>query len=322
MAMTRHLAILDVDDLSTVRDLLRFGVSAFTRAGLVYGHGTSNPLDEAAFLMLVALDLPHDSLGMWVDCRLTAAERRRIAELFAKRIATRKPASYLVNTAFIKQHRFYVDERVIVPRSYIGELLADGLGGVVPEPESVTRVLDMCTGSGCLAIIAASVFEQASVDAVEISEAALDVARRNVAEHRLQSRVRLFQGNLFEPLGSGDRYDLILANPPYVAAAEVAAFDPEYAAEPVLAHAGGENGLDLVHRIVRDAAAYLEPGGVLVVEIGTGRQRFEAAYPDLEVMWLDTEASEGEVFAVTADALKAGIPTKRGKSGKSIRGAA
>lgn len=301
-----------VDELHTIRDFLRFGVTEFTRAKLVFGHGTASALDETAFMILVALDLPHDELAPWLDCRLTKAERARIAELFRMRIETRKPAPYLVNAAFIQGHRFYVDERVIVPRSFIGELLADRLSAIVDEPYEVHSVLDMCTGSGCLAILAALAFPSARVDAVDISKDALDVADRNVGDYDLRDRVCLFTGDLFGGLPDDRRYDVILANPPYVATAEVAAFDAEYRAEPVLAHAGGEDGLEVVRRIIAAAPARLNPGGVMVLEIGTGREFFEAEYPGLEVMWLDTETSEGEVLAISADAFSA-KPTRTTK---------
>lgn len=292
-------------ELITVRDWLRYGVSAFTRAGLVFGHGTHSALDEAAFLILISLDLPVDQLEPWLDARLTAPERAAIDRLFEQRIETRKPAAYLVNAAFIQGHRFYVDERVIVPRSYIGELMCGGLVSIIEDPSGITRVLDVCTGSGCLAILAALTFPNSTVDAVELSPAALDVAARNVANYRLQDRITLFESDLLLALPGDARYNLIIANPPYVAAAEVAAFDPEYRAEPLIAHIGGEDGLDLVHTILAQAPAHLTPAGVLIVEIGTGRAAFEAAYPDLDVFWLDTATSEGEVFAVTATAFEA-----------------
>ena len=297
----------EVAELHTVRDWLRFGTTQFTRAKLVFGHGTSSALDEAAFLILMALDLPVDSLEPWLDARLTLPERETIAALFASRIESRKPAAYLVNAAFIQGHRFYVDERVIVPRSYIGELLGVGLTAVAGDPGGIGRVLDVCTGSGCLAILAALAFPDAQVDAVELSGEAIAVAARNVDDYGLHDRITLYVSDLFEGLPPGERYDLIVANPPYVAAAEVAAFDPEYRAEPAMAHLGGADGLDLVRRILGDAPGRLNGDGTLVMEIGTGRARFEAAYPGLDVMWLDTATSEGEVFAVTAEALAAGL---------------
>ncbi|MEQ1696651.1 MAG: 50S ribosomal protein L3 N(5)-glutamine methyltransferase [Hyphomicrobiaceae bacterium] len=292
-----------VQELITVRDWLRYGVTRFSQAGLVFGHGTQSAIDEAAFLILMALHLPVDQLEPWLDARLTTTERTAIAALFDKRIETRKPASYLVNAAFIRGHRFYVDDRVIVPRSYIGELLEDGLAAVIDDPAAITSVLDVCTGSGCLAILAALTFENARVDAVELSPLALQVALRNVTDYRLHDRVRLVESDLFSALPKDARYDLIIANPPYVAAAEVASFDPEYRAEPVMAHIGGTDGLDLVRTILAEASAHLTPHGVLIVEIGTGREALEAAYPGLDFFWLDTANSEGEVFALTADAL-------------------
>jgi ribosomal protein L3 glutamine methyltransferase len=287
-----------VDELVTVRDWLRFAVSRFEAAGLVYGHGTASALDEAAFLVLATLRLPIDQLEPWLDARLTRPERALLADVIALRIETRVPAAYLVGAAYIQGHRFRVDERVIVPRSYLGELLANGgIQSVLTAPPS--RVLDLCTGSGCLAILAALAFPEAHVDATDISADALAVARDNVADYRLDDRIKLMNGDLFQPVG-GRRYDLILANPPYVAAAEVAAFDPEYAAEPVIAHAGGDDGLDLVRRILAAAPEHLEQGGVIVMEIGTGREIIEAEYPDLPFLWLDTETSEGEVLSLTA----------------------
>ncbi len=301
-----------VDELVTLRDWLRFAVSGFNAAGLVYGHGTSNALDEAAFLILETLHLPLDQLDPWLDAKLTSIEREEIRDIIAARIDTRKPASYLTGTAYIQGHRFRVDERVIVPRSYIGELLATGRLDELIDPgrEDCRRLLEMCTGSGCLAILAALRFDGALIDAVELSEGALEVARRNVADYGLAERVRLLEGDLFGPVG-GERYDLIIANPPYVAAAEVASFGPEYAAEPKMAHLGGEDGLDLARRIVDEAGEHLTPGGTLVMEIGTGRHLLEAAYPQLDFIWLDTEGSEGEVAMIGAEALGARPGRKR-----------
>src|SRR3990170_6159367 len=222
-----------LDDLATVRDWLRYGVSRFTAAGLVYGHGTSTALDEAAFLILKTLHLPIDALEPWLEARLTRRGREQVAEIFEKRIATRKPAPYLVNEAWVQGHSFYVDERVFVPRSYIGELLEGGLSAVVADREAVGRVLDLCTGSGCLAILAALAFPKARVDATDISDDALAVAQRNVADYRLEDRVRLMKSDLFPAVGAA-RYDLIVSNPPYVGAAAMAAFPPEHRAEPHL----------------------------------------------------------------------------------------
>ena len=289
-------------DLRTVRDWLRWATSRFGApdAGLVFGHGTATALDEAAFLILSTLHLPIDQLEPWLDARLTSAERRAVRDVIVRRIETRMPASYLVGAAYIQGHKFHVDERVIVPRSYLGELICTGgLDGVLADMpgDGVRRVLDLCTGSGCLAILAALAFPGALVDGADVSTDALAVAARNVASYDLGDRVKLTSGDLFAAVGKA-RYDLILANPPYVATAEVEAFAREYAAEPRLAHEGGADGLDLVRRILAGAAQYLEPHGVLVMEIGTGRAALEAVYPALPFMWLDTEASEGEVLAI------------------------
>jgi ribosomal protein L3 glutamine methyltransferase len=301
-----------VETLQTVRDWLRYAISRFNAAGLVYGHGTSNAVDEAAFLILHTLNLPIDQLDPWLEARLMRAERQALQSVIEARIETRKPAPYLTNTVYIGVHRFYVDERVIVPRSYIGELLArDGLSAVIEDAGRVERVLDLCTGSGCLAILAALVFPEAQIDAVDISADALAVAARNVSDHHLGAQVNLLEGNLFGPV-HGRRYDLIIANPPYVARAKADAFPPEYDAEPPLAHRGGEDGLDLVRQIIAEARDHLQPGGTLVVEIGTGRHILEPERPDLPFLWLDTAESEGEVFALRASDLAAAQPSGKG----------
>jgi ribosomal protein L3 glutamine methyltransferase len=292
---------------ATPRDWFRYAVSRFQAAGLVFGHGATNAIDEAAFLVLEALHLPIDALDPFADAKLLTAERRRLDALIEARATTRKPAAYLLNRAYIQGVPFYVDERVIVPRSFIGELLFSGFvgeGGLIEAPEGVGRVLDLCTGGGSLAILAARVFPNAAIDAVDLSPDALAVARRNVEEHGLQDRIRLVEGDLFSGLAA-ERYDVILTNPPYVTEAAAAAFPPEYAAEPQLAHVGGADGLDIVRRIVVQARAHLKPGGALVCELGQGREAFEAAFPELDALWLDTAESEGEVFFARAEALPA-----------------
>lgn len=305
MTAPNRLDVLDC--LVTVRDWLRYGVSEFSKAHLVFGHGTDNAADEAAFLLLTALHLPIDTLEPWLDCRLARAERDAVLTLFERRIATRKPASYLTNTAWIQGHRFYVDERVIVPRSFIGELLVQThLTAAVGDPDGVASVLELCTGSGCLAILSAEAFPFAAITASDLSAYALDVARRNIGDYGLDERIALLQSDLFKAI-EPVRYDLIIANPPYVTTEAVAAFPPEYQAEPVMAHAGGDDGLDLVHRILADAPRYLSENGALVVEIGQARDALEAARPDLPFLWLDTETSEGEVFALQARDL---VPQK------------
>jgi ribosomal protein L3 glutamine methyltransferase len=297
---------------ATPRDWFRYAVSRFQAAGLVFGHGATNAVDEAAFLVLEGLGLPIDALDPFADARLLTAERRRLDELIEARATTRKPAAYLLNRAYIQGVPFYVDERVIVPRSFIGELLFSGLlgeGGLIEAPERIETILDLCAGGGSLAVLAARVFPNAAIDATDVSPDALAVARRNVEEHGLDERIRLVEGDLFGGL-AGARYDLILTNPPYVTEAAAAAFPPEYAAEPKLAHVAGADGLDVVRRIVREARAHLRPEGALICELGAGRARFEAAFPDLDVVWLDTEESHGEVFFARAEDLPA-TPRRR-----------
>jgi len=302
---------------ATVRDCFRYAVSRFNAAELAYGHGATNAVDEAAFIVLEGLKLPIDALDPFLDARLTRAERVRLLGLIDARVATRKPAAYLLNRAYIQGVPFYVDERAIVPRSFIGELLFHGLvgpGALIEDPEAIETVLDLCAGGGSLAILAARVFPDATIDAVELSAGALAVARRNVEEHDLADRVTLYEGDLFAPLGA-KRYDLILANPPYVDAESLAAFPPEYAAEPRLAHAGGRDGLDIVRRILAAAGAHLTQEGALVCEVGRARAILEAAYPELPFLWLDAEDSEaeGEVFFLRAVDLE-----PRGKRGRRV----
>ncbi len=293
--------------LNTIRDFLRWALSEFRAARIVHGHGTTSAVDEAAFLILESLHLPVDDINPWLDATLIDDERESLAALIVKRIETRMPAAYLVKRAYIHGVPFYVDERVIVPRSYIGELMFSGIFGgeeapLIEDVAQVTSVLDLCTGSGCLAILAAGIFPDAEIDAADLSNDALQVARTNVAEHGLVNRISLLSGDLFEAV-EGRSYDLIISNPPYVAGDEVAAFPPEYAHEPIMAHIGGDDGLDLVRRILAEAAEHLNPGGGLLCEIGTGRERLVAEFPHLDFLWLDTEESQGEVFWITREQL-------------------
>jgi ribosomal protein L3 glutamine methyltransferase len=290
--------------LQTVRDWLRFAVSRFSEAQLTYGHGTERAIDEAAFLILETLHLPHDTLEPWLDARLTMPERQKLADIVEKRVVTRKPAPYLVKCAWIGPHKFYCDERVIVPRSFLAELTVGGLIGIWDREAPPAAILDLCTGSGCLAIIAAHTYPDARVDAADLSTDALEVAKRNLTQHKVVERVALHDGDLFGAIGR-NTYDLILCNPPYVTAAAVAAFPPEYAAEPVMAHDGGKDGMMLVRRILSDAARHLNADGVLVMEIGQGRETIERDFAHLPFVWLDTQDSEGEVFAISASALAA-----------------
>ncbi len=295
------------DDLLTLRDWLRYAVSRFNAAEVFHGHGATSAIDEAAFIVLESLSLPVDDINPWLDCRLTAPERERLGALIEARVTTRKPAAYLLGKAYIHGVPFKIDERVIVPRSFIGEMLFDealiGNGGmVVEDSDAVEAVLDLCTGSGCLAVLAAHVFPNAEVDAVDLSPDALEVAKVNVAESPVGGRVTLHRGDLFAPL-KGRRYDLIITNPPYVEAEVMDVLPAEYRHEPVMALAGGPDGLDIVRRILADAPKHLNPGGGLLCEIGTGSEILDAEYPHLPFTWLDTEDSEGEVFWLDAAAL-------------------
>ena len=289
--------------LRTVRDLLRFAVSRFNAAGLAFGHGTDNASDEAAWLILHALHLPPDRLDPFLDAALTDTEVREVLELLRRRIEERVPAAYLTNEAWLGDFRFYVDQRVIVPRSHIAELLRDGLDPWI-DAESVSSVLDLCTGSGCLAIIAAHAFPNAAVDATDLSADALEVARRNVDHYGLGGRVHLHPGDLFAGPG-GVHYDLIVSNPPYVTAESMQALPPEYRAEPELALAAGDDGLDVVRRILEQAPAHLGANGILVVEIGDNRETLERACPRVPFTWLETGASTDSVFLLTAADLAA-----------------
>lgn len=285
-----------MNNLKTIRDILRYAVTSFNKAGLVHGHGTTSVIDEAAFLILESLKLPIDDINPWADARLTSAEREAVLALIDQRIQTRKPAAYLVNRCYMQGVSFYVDERAIIPRSYIGEMMAKGLLADLDIVHSrITKVLDLCTGSGCLAILAAAQFPSAEIHAIELSSDALEVAKINVHEHEMAERITLHQGDLFVPVAKM-KFDFIIANPPYVAKAEVDAFPPEYAAEPQMAHLGGADGFDLVRRILLDAPTYLNKGGGLLCEVGTGGEILEAEFPQFNFLWLDAEEAEGEVF--------------------------
>ncbi len=298
--MTAALA----SELSTVRDWLRYAVSRFGAAGIAFGHGTTSAYDEAAYLVLHTLHLPLDRLEPFLDARLTEVERGALEAVIARRVDERIPAAYLTHEAWLGDFRFYVDERVIIPRSFIAELLAERLAPWLPEPERVARALDLCTGSGCLAILLAHHLPNATVDAVDISPDALTVARRNVADYGLEERVNLIRSDLFESLPAA-RYELIVCNPPYVTAAAMRALPPEHRREPELALAGGEDGLDAVRRVLARSPAFLSGGGVLVVEVGHNREGVERAFPRLACTWLSTASGADAVFLLTREELVA-----------------
>ena len=299
-----HTRPSDLQALHTIRDLMRYAVSRFTAAKLFFGHGCSNAWDEAAYLICHALHLPGERLEALFDARVLDDERAAVVALIDARVERRVPAPYLTHEAWLTGHAFYVDERVIVPRSFIAELLEDQLAPWVEDPDSVESVLDLCTGSGCLAILAALTFPEAAVDAVDISPDALQVAERNRADYELTDRLQLIQSDLFSGLKER-RYDVIISNPPYVNGESMRALPAEYRAEPELALAGGEDGLDLVHTIIAQARRHLTPDGVLVVEIGHNRDALEAAYPELPFVWLETASGNEFVFLLQADELPA-----------------
>jgi ribosomal protein L3 glutamine methyltransferase len=290
-------------ELVSLLDFVRYAVSRFAEAGLVFAHGTTDPIAEAVFLIGETLHLHPDQFEMFASARVTTREAAAILALIERRIATRLPAAYLVHKIYMRGVPFYVDQRVIVPRSYIGELLESHFDGgeasLIGDPEAVTRVLDLCTGSGCLAILAARSFPNAEIDAVDLSKDALAVATRNVTDHGLGERLTLHHGDLFAPLGDA-RYDLIITNPPYVDADGMASLPAECRAEPAMAFDGGDDGLDIIRRILAEAKSHLTPDGGLLCKVGRGRALIEAEYPQLPLLWLDTDESDGEVFWIAA----------------------
>jgi ribosomal protein L3 glutamine methyltransferase len=291
-------------ELATILDYVRYAVTQLSAAQLVFAHGTSDPFAEAAFLVCEALHLTPDRFDTFASARLAHHEQEKIFDLIETRIRTRKPAAYLMQKAYLRGIAFYVDERTIVPRSYLGEILDGELfagedASLISDPSAIERVLDLCTGSGCLAVLAALRFPNAAIDAVDISEDALAVAARNVAQQGLDERITLYQGDLFGPVADM-RYDLIISNPPYVDAAGMAALPPECRYEPALALDGGPDGIAIVRRIIDNAGRHLNANAGLLCEVGRDRQILEKTYPDTSFLWLDTEESTGEVFWLDA----------------------
>lgn len=291
----------------TVGDLLRHTVARMRRAKLVFAHGTTDPVAEAAFLLSEILRVAPERIEAMAGSRVTAVQRRRMLDLVDQRIRTRKPAAYLLRRIYMRGVPFYIDERAIVPRSYLGEVLHDTFDGagfsLVGDPAGIETVLDLCTGSGCLAVLAAMQFPNAKLDAIDISADALEVAKRNVADHGLRGRIKLIQGDLFAPLKSS-RYDLIVANPPYVDAKGMAKLPPECRHEPRAAFDGGKDGIAIVRRIIDEAGRHLTAAGGLLCEVGRCRPALERAYPRLRFLWLDTAESSGEVFWLEAGQLR------------------
>lgn len=291
-----------VAELQTLRDLLRYAMSRFQAAELSFGHGSDNAWDEAIYLLLHTLSLPSETLDTFLDARTLPQERERFLDLVERRCTERLPAAYLTGEAWLQGHRFIVDERVIVPRSPISELLAESLQPWVDSP--VERALDLCTGSGCLAILTAYAFPEALVDAVDLSEDALEVARSNVDLHGMHDQVQLLQSDLLNDVPAEQQYDLIICNPPYVNQASMDALPQEYLHEPQMALTGGDDGMDLVRRILRDAPARMKPGAHLVLEIGHEYEHFTAAFPHLEPIWLSTATTEDHILLLTREQIE------------------
>lgn len=296
--MTLHTPL----EFESIRDLLRYAVTQFNKANLHFGHGSSNAYDEAAYLILKTLSLPLDQLEPFLDARLLKSECDQILHVIERRIKDRIPAAYLTQEAWLGEYRFYVDERVIVPRSFIAELLQTQLAPWVVEPDRITNILDMCTGSGCLAILSALYFEYAQIDAVDISKPALEVAHKNIDHYDLKKRINLIASDLFSSL-KNNRYDLIISNPPYVNAESMSQLPREYQHEPQNALSSGIDGLDATRKILESAAEHLTEGGLLVVEIGHNREALEHAYPSTAFNWLETHAGNEFVFLLQRNQL-------------------
>ncbi|WP_295751459.1 50S ribosomal protein L3 N(5)-glutamine methyltransferase [Undibacterium sp.] len=287
---------------STLRDLLRYAVTRFNTAELFFGHGSANALDEAAYLLLHSLKLPLDKIDPFLDARLLPEEILAALAVIERRAVDRVPASYLTNEAWLGTYNFYVDERVIVPRSFIAELIPEHFSPWVQDADAITDILELCTGSGCLPIMLADAFSNAHVDTVDISSDALDVARRNVATYQLEDRITLIESDLYTKVPA-KKYDLIITNPPYVNSGSMSKLPQEYLHEPQIALAGGTDGMDLVRKIVAGAAQHLKPNGILMVEIGNEREFAEQAFAGLDLTWLSTSAGDDMVFLLYADQL-------------------
>lgn len=289
----------------TLRDLLRYAVTRFNTAQLFFGHGSANALDEAAYLLLHTLKLPLDKIEPFLDARLLPHEIDAAVAVIERRATDRVPASYITNEAWLGTYNFYIDERVIVPRSFIAELIPERFTPWVQDPEEVTDILELCTGSGCLPIMLADAFENAQVDAVDISKEALEVARKNVATYELEDRITLIESDLYSNVPD-KLYDMIITNPPYVNSNSMSKLPKEYLHEPQIALAGGDDGMDLVRKIVAGAASRLKPNGILMVEIGNERVFADEAFAEYGLTWLSTSAGDDMVFMLTAEQLQEG----------------
>lgn len=289
-------------ELLTIRDWLRYAVSQFEASDIFYGHGTDNAYDEAVWLVMSALHLPMDTLNNFFDARITSPERSKLSQLLEQRISSHTPTAYLVKEAWLQGLKFFVDERVLVPRSFIAELLNDDLSPWIEYPELVESAADICTGSGCLGIMLASAFPNAAVDVVDISADALDVANINIANYGLEDQITAIQSDMFTAL-KGRKYDVIISNPPYVDAPSMAELPAEYRNEPQIALGSGNDGLDHTHTLLREAGHYLNENGILIVEIGHNRDALQAAYPNIAFNWLEVSSGNEFVFLLTKEQL-------------------
>jgi ribosomal protein L3 glutamine methyltransferase len=289
-------------NLRTLRDVLRFAVTRFNESHVFFGHGQADAFDEAVFLVMRSLNLPIERLDVFLDAYLTHAEINTLIQQIDLRVKKRMPVAYILKEAWLQDYKFYVDERAIIPRSFIAELLKDELQPWVADPTKVVEVLDLCTGSGCLAVMAADVFPRAKIDAVDLSKDALQVAKKNVAEYRLEDRIALHEGDLFTPVAQR-RYDVILCNPPYVTDTSMARLPKEYTHEPKLALAGGADGMNVIKRLLREARSHLKRGGVLIVEVGGERATVEKQFKDVPMTWLTTSAGDDMVFMTRQEEL-------------------
>jgi ribosomal protein L3 glutamine methyltransferase len=300
--MANNTQISASSELFTIRDWIRYAVSQFEASDVFYGHGTDNAYDEAVWLIMSGLHLPMDTLNNFLDARITTDERIKLASFIEQRITKHTPTAYLLKEAWLQGLKFYVDERVLIPRSFIAELLADDLSTWIEFPEMVESAADICTGSGCLGILLASVFPNAEIDVIDISQDAIDVANINIANYSLQEQVTAIKSDMFTGL-KGKKYDLIISNPPYVDAPSMAALPQEYQNEPQLALGSGVAGLDHTHTILREAGNYLNDDGILIVEIGHNREALESAYPNIIFNWLDVSSGNEFVFLLTKSQL-------------------
>ena len=293
-----------IHNLRTIRDVYRWAITEMENADLSYGHGSPDAAEEASFLICRALKLPFERFETFYDAALTHNELVRLVHLIDRRVHDKTPTAYLLKEAWLTGHRFYIDERALIPRSYIAELLEEDLAPWIEDPYAVQSVLDLCTGSGCLAILAKGTFPNAHVTGSDISPDALEVAKINRRDYGLENELELVQGDLFSGL-KDRRFELIITNPPYVTTASMARLPAEYRHEPALALGAGDDGMDVVRRILREAKDHLTENGIIVVEVGDGLEAVEAMYPNLPITWLTVSGGDDQVFMARAEDLRA-----------------